>query len=377
MVVSLYTVLMSIQLILVYKKNIKTSLESFSSERKKLKNLEYYYVTDDYKVIDLNKRKTTFNLFGNMTMGAMYVLAINFSAIYYILQHVFEETEILKLVIVFIFSLIAFLGYGGLVVGIVFKYTTTVYVVMPFISATFYFLLLYSLVSSLPEFVKLAVYLFSTMIFYLILTYVLPIHILRKLNSKTVLISSFTTILTVFISQIFQFYFSHIVQSENYLLNTEAINNSTDITDSIKNVLAENPVLIEDINHFLVKETLSTITTMTGLLVTALTMSYITGGLIINRKIRKGRQKAKYIYRTLIKKENSIKYSILIKCAFYGGEEFENLLLNNNLTLNVIKENEIKLDIPDVSRKTRFMTWLRRNLLLYSFYEDIKKYYKF
>lgn len=62
MVVSLYTVLMSIQLILVYKKNIKTSLESFSSERKKLKNLEYYYVTDDYKVIDLNKRKTTFRV---------------------------------------------------------------------------------------------------------------------------------------------------------------------------------------------------------------------------------------------------------------------------------------------------------------------------
>lgn len=81
---------MSIQLILVYKKNIKTSLESFSSERKKLKNLEYYYVTDDYKVIDLNKRKTTFNLFGNMTMGAMYVLAINFSAIYYIYLNLFS-----------------------------------------------------------------------------------------------------------------------------------------------------------------------------------------------------------------------------------------------------------------------------------------------
>jgi len=81
---------------------------------------------------------------------------------------------------------------------------------------------------------------------------------------------------------------------------------------------------------------------MTSLIITALTTSYIVGGLIINWKIKKNKLRAKSIYRNLIKNGHPT-YRVLIECSFYGGEEYENLLLNNDTTLKLIMENEIDL----------------------------------
>lgn len=376
-VVSIYNLLISIWIIMVNKRVITKNYKSFFIERKKLKNLKYYYITDDKKVIDLENRRNTFSLFRNMTMGTMYILIFDFISIFYIFQHAFGKSEILNLVMTVVFSLIVFIGYGGMVAGIVFKYTTTIYVLIPLISAAIYWLLLDPLVPFFPGFAKLAGYLFTTTILYWILACIFPPYVLRKLSSKTVLISSFTTILAVFSNQIFQFYFLNIIQSKNYALTAISIKNSTDVTDTLKNILVENPDLIEAINDFLVKEMSSIISSKISLLVSALTMAYIVGAFIINSRISKNKLKAKYIYRVLIKEEKSTNYDTLIKCAFYGGEEYENLLINNNTTLKVIRENEVKLDIPDISRKTRFIAWFKRNSILFSTYNDIKQLNKY
>lgn len=371
--VSIYVVLISGYLIWVNWKTIKKNIKSFSTERKRIKNLEYYHITDDDKLIDLEKRRTTFSLFSNITMGTFLILMVNFMAIHSLIQQFWGESAVLNLITTIVVSLIAFIGYGGMIAGVVYKYTTTTYVVMPIISALIYFSLIDPLIAFFPDFARFAGYLFITIIFYLILAYSFPAHILRKLNGKTVLISSFTTILATFSSQILEFYFSNFIQNGNYLLTIENVKNATDVSDTLKNIVLDNPKLVDIINHFLLNETSNILSSMTSLVITALTISYIFGGLMINRKIRKNKSKAKSIYRILIIKKSLIDYHTLIKCSFYGGEEYENLLLNNDTTQKVIKENEIELAIPDVSRKTRFIAWWQRNSPLYSTYTDIKE----
>ncbi|GGI65121.1 hypothetical protein ACFQOY_08230 [Enterococcus alcedinis] len=374
-VVSIYVILISIFLIRINRKTIIKNINTFFIERKNIKNLEYYRITDDNKVIDLEKRKHTFSLFSDMTMGTFLILAVNLMAIDSLIQHFLGESSVLKLVTAIVISIIVLICYGGIIAGIVYKYTTTVYVAIPMISAIVYFSFLDPLVSFFPDFARFAGYLLTTIILYFILTYTFPAHVLRNLNSKTVLISSFTTILTAFLSQILQFFFASYVQNKHYLLTLDAVRNTTNVSNSLKSIIIDNPDLINIINHFLLKETSSLLTSMTSLIVTALTISYIIGALIINRKIRKNNLKATFVYRTLIRNEQP-SYSDLITCSFYGGEEYENLLLNNDVTLKIILENEVDIEIPDISRKTRLVAWWKRNSIIYSTLQDIRQIFE-
>ncbi|MGM0332008.1 hypothetical protein [Enterococcus sp. AZ050] len=372
---SLYVLLISIWIVWINRNIIVKNTKIFFTERKKLKNLDYYRITDDNKIIDLEKRRNIFSLFRDMTMGTFLIAVVNIMAISSLIRHFLGESPILNLITAIVISLITLVGYGGILASIVYKYTTTIYVAIPMISAIIYFSFLDPLVSFLPDFARLAGYLMTTIILYFILTYAFPAHILRKLNSKTILISSFTTILASFFSQILQFFFTSYFQNEHYLLTVEAVKETTDISEGLKSIILDNKELIDIINHFLLKEGANLLASITSLIITALTISYIIGGLIINHRIRKNKLKAKSIYRELIKKEHP-SYSILIECSFYGGEEYENLLLNNNITLEIIMENEAAIKIPDISRKTRLIAWWKRNSIMYSTFNDIRQIFE-
>ncbi|EKG8962820.1 hypothetical protein O5H40_002563 [Enterococcus faecalis] len=372
---SLYVLLISIWIVWINRNIIVKNTKIFFTERKKLKNLDYYRITDDNKIIDLEKRRNIFSLFRDMTMGTFLIVVVNIMAISSLIRHFLGESPILNLITAIVISLITLVGYGGILASIVYKYTTTIYVAIPVISAIIYFSFLDPLVSFLPDFARLAGYLMTTIILYFILTYAFPAHILRKLNSKTILISSFTTILASFFGQILQFFFTSYFQNEHYLLTVEAVKETTDISEGLKSIILDNTELIDIINHFLLKEGSNLLASITSLIITALTISYIIGGLIINHRIRKNKLKAKSLYRELIKKEHP-SYSILIECSFYGGEEYENLLLNNNITLEIIMENEAAIKIPDISRKTRLIAWWKRNSIMYSTFNDIRQIFE-
>jgi hypothetical protein len=372
---SLYVLLISIWIVWVNRNIIVKNTKIFFTERKKLKNLDYYRITDDNKIIDLEKRRNIFSLFRDMTMGTFLIAVVNIMAISSLIRHFLGESPILNLITAIVISLITLVGYGGILASIVYKYTTTIYVAIPMISAIIYFSFLDPLVSFLPDFARLVGYLMTTIILYFILTYAFPAHILRKLNSKTILISSFTTIFASFFSQILQFFFTSYFQNEHYLLTVEAVKETTDISEGLKSIILDNTELIDIINHFLLKEGSNLLASITGLIITALTISYIIGGLIINHKIRKNKLKAKSLYRELIKKEHPL-YNVLIECSFYGGEEYENLLLNNNTTLKIIMENEAAIKIPHISRKTRLIAWWKRNSIMYSTFNDIRQIFE-
>lgn len=372
---SLYVLIISIWIVWINRNIVVKNIKIFFTERKKLKNLDYYRITDNNKIIDLEKRRNIFSLFRDMTVGTFLIAVVNTMAINSLIRHFLGESPILNLITAIVISLITLIGYGGILASIVYKYTTTIYVVIPMISAIIYFLFLDPLVSFLPDFARLAGHFMTTIILYFILTYAFPAHVIRKLNSKTVLISSFTTILASFFSQILQFFFTSYFQKDHYLLTVDSIKETTDISEGLKSILLDNTELIDIINNFSLKEMSNLLASIISLLITALTISYIVGGLIINHRIRKNQLKAKSLYRELIKKEHP-SYSVLIECSFYGGEEYENLLLNNNTTLKIIMENEATIQIPDISRKTRFIAWWKRNSIMYSTFNDIRQIFE-
>lgn len=86
--------------------------------------------------------------------------------------------------------------------------------------------------------------------------------------------------------------------------------------------------------------------TSVSFFVTAITISYIVGGLIIDRKIWKSDANAKAIYRTIVTSDNFHDYMLIVKCAYLGGDEYENLLLDNSKFLKIILENERREKTP-------------------------------
>lgn len=79
-----------------------------------------------------------------------------------------------------------------------------------------------------------------------------------------------------------------------------------------------------------------------------LTLSFVIGGFIVTKRVDKSKKKAREIYRNKIITDN-FNYKDLKECSYFGGEEYEHLLLNNKITRNKIFNEEKNLDIPEVT----------------------------
>lgn len=115
--------------IIWFKRNIfKTNINTFFLERTKIKKLDYYHITDNNKIIDLEKRKSTFGLFQNIAMFGIIAIAFNLFSLFYLLRKIFGESNVLNLLSLILIIAITIIAYGGLFAGVVYKYTTTIYI---------------------------------------------------------------------------------------------------------------------------------------------------------------------------------------------------------------------------------------------------------
>lgn len=373
---SIYIILLSSWLIVVNRKVLKNNFNNFFYENKKLKKLDYYHIIDDNKTIDVEKRKEILGFIQNLSSGATLVLLFNFMSLYYLGKKMLGDSPVFIPLASFAMVLIILLAYGGIFVGIVYKYTTTTYVLLPGVGAIIYFGWIDEHIFFLPNFFRFSGYILIVLFLYLLLTVLSPPHILRKLNSRTILISSLLTVLAAFLNQILSFYFLTFFRSENLHLTLNSVKSETNISDSLKNIILENEEIIDLINHFIEKEILNQFTSFFSLGITAITISYILGGLVIKRRIGKNTLKAKCIYREMIKDNSTVSYNRLIQCSFYGGEEYEHLILNNYLMVDVILKEENNLDIPDVSKRNKFIRWYKNNSILYSTFREFHQVFK-
>lgn len=344
-------------LVWINRIKIKQYIKTFFYEKKKLKQLEYFYITDDNKVIDLKKRESTFSLFSDLAFGTTIILWLSIIAFYYFLTYFFDKS-----ILYFLFMIssifIVTIGYGGLLVRIINKYITTTYVLIPVFSMLLILCINDSQQNRIPNMVMFIIGLCITILLYGMLGYFIPVHMLRKLNSRVILISSLFTIITTLIPQIVVFYFSSYFKLNG--LTIDDIMQSADISGVLKTVIYDNPEIADIFNHFIENELLGQISTEITFLTTFFTISYIMGGLVITYKISKNKARAKSLFRRLILDTSKADYGLLVKCSFYGGDEYENLMLNNELMRRIILENEIDLEIPDISLKTRFIEFWKK-----------------
>ena len=270
----IYTVLAIIVWIFFNRKRIQKNISNFNIECKRLKNLEYYHITDCEKLIDLEKRKNTYSLFGGLTWGTsiiiLFILLPFISFFNYIGDH-----NIFKVLIFFFCFLVIIIGYGGLFAGAIYRFTTLFYVVTPICFAIIYLVLIGPLFLSLPSFVRFMSYILITSLLYYALTCFLPVHVVRRLNSKTILISSFLVIITAFVIQIISFYVSYFIEAQNLIFTIDYFNNKPGDSEVLKNIIIDNPELFDIINYFIEKEAINQLTSIANLGMTALTISYI------------------------------------------------------------------------------------------------------
>lgn len=370
---AIYTLLMSVWLIWKISTSIINNIKFLLFESKKVKALKYYYITDDNKRIDLEKRGKMLNVFRDMTMSAYIVLIVNWLSIYYLIKILLKDSVFLDMLFTAIMLFLACVVNIGLIANIIYKYTTLAYVSIPFIGGVAYFLLFATIFSSSSIIVQCVVYLLITIILYVLLVYTCPVHILRKLNGKTALISSLITIATGFFTPILLLYLPRYLGSGDGFLTLEDIRNTTEISYMLKHIILDNPELIEIINYFLANEFANMLNTVMSLIITILTISYVIGGIITNRKIKRHKLKAKLIFRGLIKKEYQMNYENLIKCSFHGGEAYEDLILNNSEASQIIVRNEAGLNISKTSIILHIRNWIEKNSILYLFFVEVKK----
>lgn len=326
-------------LLLKNSKKIINKIYNFDSNIKKVKDLEYYKITDDDKKEDLKERKDTYSFFSEVTISSALILFINIIFFMYLINMFFDNNKLLQLITPLIIIIIGLILFGGMIIGIIYKHTNLLYISIPI----FVYAIVYEYrdidTKNDRDLFFAAIILFISLILYFLLILILPPHVLRRLSSKTAIISVSLAILT-FISTQFLIP-SMLSQPDNAAhITIKVIKESNYISKDLKRLFINNPALIDTYNYLRDLKDYNKEISEFNIDITSMTIAYTLGGLIVNWKNNRNKEKAKHIYRNEIMRNTKVKYKTIIQCAFYGGEEYENLLLNNNHTRAIILENE-------------------------------------
>ena len=269
----LYVFLLTIWMLYFNRNVIKKNICIFLSNRKHINNLDYYYFKDISKSIDRQKRILNIRTLNNIGIIS-YIVGIFFiGSLTSLLNQLFGESliiEIFKLVCILL--LLVFLLWGWLT-SMAFKYTTLAYCCMPLIAYIIYCLFEMQLLE-LPTPIKLCIFLIMSSICYLTFSAALPLHILRKLNSKTVIVSALLTVFTTLLIQSSPFLTELLLRNEQILLSKDMIQKDAAFSNDIKAFLMSEDI-IQVINHFIMKEFISEFTSILSLISTGITLSFL------------------------------------------------------------------------------------------------------
>lgn len=307
-----------------------------------LENLKFYRIMDEKKSLYFEKRKEIFaKLF---EWNTFVFLLFSFFTLINIISLLLGQSNFLKIITV-IFYIPFIIYFITCLIGIGYKYTNVLYILMPLISYIIYFMFVERILFYLPIFIKFFLYLLITILLYIVLSRLASVYMLRKIYSKAALISLLITISSTLLGQVFQYILNDFIQNKNNIFTIDYIKKSTDISESLKKFFIDNPDLVDVIRHLLISDMSNSMKSSVSIIIAAISISYTIGALIINKKITSNKLKAKNYYKKIIKEDNP-SYSDLIRCSFHGGEEYENLLLSNNKNVKTILGSEEGNDVP-------------------------------
>lgn len=361
---SLYVVLLTTWVICFNRNLIKMHLRKYISTQSDIKKLRYYFIKDLGKSIDHQSRISNIRVLNNIGMISYLVVFFNISSINILLTKVIGESKVISIFYFISLLLLMIFIFWGWLCSLAFKYTTLFYCTIPLISL-FIYSIFETYLTWLQTPIKLCIYLFITSICYFFCILILPLHILRKINTKTVLISAILTILSTVLIQSSTLFTSMIINEQGILLKKEMIQQDTSVPKEIISLL-QNEDIINMINHFIEKELISQFTGAVSLLSAGITLSFLIGGLIVNLRLSNAKKKAKSILYPALICTSNIDYNYLIRCAYLGGDEYENIIISNPNLLNIINQYETTVILPPkIPYKTRL-----KNILLNIIYPN-------
>lgn len=348
--VSIYVLIFSCWLVFYNRKLISSYIHDVKNLHSQIQQLDYYFITDEFKVSDRHKRIELYGGFQKTTILFYFFGVINIFSLAHIGSYFFSES--LKITFIsYLLFVVIFLYFTGNLLAYVNKYTTLIYCSVPFISAIIFFVCISapSLIAlKLPMYIFFIFYLILSSLLYLVLTLMYPIYLLRNLNTLTVIIGSAITLFITIFGFLMSDYISQVMQSQDMFLNVNNIASDETIPHSIKQFLIQNDEILDIINYFFEKEIKNTLNSYISIMSSGLTLSFVIGGFIVTKRVNKSKKKAREIYRKKIITDN-FNYKDLKECSYYGGEEYEHLLLNNKMTRTKIFNEEKNLDIPEVT----------------------------
>lgn len=315
-------IILLIIFITILLKFIDTKLPILKDVRKR----NYFFVTEKGYKTDLKKRRE---------IGNDIYWIINLSSIFVVIF----TTILLR------YNWLSFLKYL-LPVALGFVILGIVLVARNYLTGLYYYLVPLIVLLANIDYIPhcdnnikvIAMFILWTLLSYTVLTVLLPLHSLRKVNNTTWLFGVLTTLL---ISIIFEYVlqYSFVNNSQNELISKVITIESLEqfkVSIKVKQIIVDLlKRFIEISNSYEMSSINSGLSLMGFLMLT----SYSIGSIIINLKIKLGESKSKDIYDKIILSEE-VKYTELRDCIFYGGEKYEDKILSNPGYRSIILKEE-------------------------------------
>ena len=336
--VKLVAICIFIGLLFFWKKKMVNWVQLKWSLLKEIRRRKYFFITEKGYKTDLKKRRELGTAVYYLTNIGFMVVLVVISVLNLLNLAVFKE-------------LLAKVAIGAMIIALF----GIIIAAKNYLTGLYYYLiplvmLLFTLdyVKSFSDIKSIVVYIILVFIAYSVFAILLPLHSLRKITNMTWLFGVLTTLLVpLLLEYFFQYY---IVNEINGQISNEPITLETlmklNLSTEVILFFKENPDAIELIKRFRemsISFEIHSITSVLSVIRFLLLTAYSLGTIIITSKIKLGKSKAKDLYNK-IKSSPEVQYSELRDCIFYGGEEYENRIMDNEIFRSKIIREEEKCD---------------------------------
>lgn len=305
---------------------------------KEIRRRKYFYITEKGYKTDLKKRRELGSAVYLLTnIGFMVIIAV-------VSLFNLNNLGVFK-------GLIVILLIGAMIIAVV----GIINAAKNYLTGLYYYLipmviLLFTLdyVKSFSDIKSILIYIICVFIAYSVFVILLPLHSLRKITNTTWLFGVLTTLL---VPLLLEYFFKYYIVNEVYgQISNEPITLGTlmnlNLSAEVISFFKENPDVIELIKRLRemsISIEIHSFTSELSVIRFLLLTAYSLGTIIITSKIKLGKSKAKDLYNK-IKSSPEVQYSELRDCIFYGGEEYENRIMDNEIFRSKIISEEEKCD---------------------------------
>lgn len=327
-----------IGLLFFWKKKLINKVQLKWNLLKEIRRRKYFYITEKGYKTDLKKRRELGSAVYLLTnIGFMVIIAV-------ISLFNLNNLGVFK-------GLIVILLIGALIIALV----GIINAAKNYLTGLYYYLipiviLLFTLdyVKSFSDIKSILFYIILVFIAYSVFAILLPLHSLRKITNMTWL---FGVLITLLVPLLLEYFFQYYIINEiNGQISNESITLETlmklNLSTEVISFFKENPDAIELIKRFRemsISFEIHSLTSELSVIRFLLLTAYSLGTIIITSKIKLGKSKAKDLYNK-IKSSPEVQYSELRDCIFYGGEEYENRIMDNEILRSKIISEEEKCD---------------------------------